>query len=109
MRTASSSAPASSASAPPTGSRAPASAWCCSKRAVVPTIPVAGMALILGIDRFMSEARALTNITGNAVATVVISASEKELDRERMALALDGKLDDEVVVPVIEPALVPAR
>jgi len=84
-----------------------------STLAVVPTIPVAGMALILGIDRFMSEARALTNITGNAVATVVISASENELDRERMALALDGKLDDEVVMmpelPAIEPALVPAR
>ncbi len=84
-----------------------------SPLAVVPTIPVAGMALILGIDRFMSEARALTNITGNAVATVVISASENELDRERMALALDGKLDDEVVMmpelPAIEPALVPAR
>jgi len=84
-----------------------------STLAVVPTIPVAGMALILGIDRFMSEARALTNITGNAVATVVISASENELDRERMALALDGKLDDEVVMmpelPAIEPALAPAR
>ncbi len=84
-----------------------------STLAVVPTIPVAGMALILGIDRFMSEARALTNITGNAVATVVISASEKELDRERMALALDGKLDEEVAVvpelPSIEPALAPAR
>jgi len=84
-----------------------------STLAVVPTIPVAGMALILGIDRFMSEARALTNITGNAVATVVISASENELDRERMALALDGKLEDEVAVmpelPAVEPALVPAR
>lgn len=84
-----------------------------STLAVVPTIPVAGMALILGIDRFMSEARALTNITGNAVATVVISASENELDRERMALALNGKLDDEVaLVPelsAVEPALVPAR
>ncbi|MBL8460752.1 MAG: C4-dicarboxylate transporter DctA, partial [Zoogloea sp.] len=60
-----------------------------------------------------SEARALTNITGNAVATVVISASENELDRERMALALNGKLDDEVaLVPelsAVEPALVPAR
>ncbi|HRH75220.1 MAG TPA: dicarboxylate/amino acid:cation symporter [Zoogloea sp.] len=84
-----------------------------STLAVVPTIPVAGMALILGIDRFMSEARALTNITGNAVATVVISASENELDRERMALALDGKLEDEVAVmpelPAVESALVPAR
>jgi len=43
-------------------------------------IPVAGLALILGIDRFMSEARALTNIIGNAVATLVISKWEKELD-----------------------------
>ena len=41
--------------------------------AVVPTIPVAGMALILGIDRFMSECRALTNFVGNGVATVVVS------------------------------------
>jgi aerobic C4-dicarboxylate transport protein len=48
--------------------------------AVVPTIPVAGMALILGIDKFMSECRALTNFVGNGVATVVISKWEKELD-----------------------------
>jgi len=48
--------------------------------AVVPSIPVAGLALILGIDRFMSEARALTNFIGNGVATVVVSHWEKELD-----------------------------
>ncbi len=48
--------------------------------AVVPSIPVAGLALILGIDRFMSEARALTNFVGNGVATVVVSHWEKELD-----------------------------
>jgi aerobic C4-dicarboxylate transport protein len=48
--------------------------------AVVPTIPVAGMALILGIDRFMSECRALTNFIGNGVAAVVVSHWEKELD-----------------------------
>ncbi|HLF95986.1 MAG TPA: dicarboxylate/amino acid:cation symporter [Methylococcaceae bacterium] len=48
--------------------------------AVVPAVPVAGLALILGIDRFMSEARALTNFIGNGVATVVISHWEKELD-----------------------------
>lgn len=48
--------------------------------AVVPTIPVAGMALILGIDKFMSECRALTNFVGNGVAAVVISKWEKELD-----------------------------
>jgi aerobic C4-dicarboxylate transport protein len=40
---------------------------------IVPTIPVAGMALILGIDRFMSEARALTNLVGNAVATLGVA------------------------------------
>ncbi len=56
--------------------------------AVVPTIPVAGLALILGIDRFMSEARALTNFIGNGVATVVVAHWEKELDRDAMNAAL---------------------
>jgi aerobic C4-dicarboxylate transport protein len=56
--------------------------------AVVPTIPVAGLALILGIDRFMSEARALTNFVGNGVATVVVSKWEKELDTEMMNKAM---------------------
>jgi aerobic C4-dicarboxylate transport protein len=59
---------------------------------VVPTIPLAGMALILGIDRFMSEARALVNMIGNAVATVVMAAWEGELNRDRLRLALDGRL-----------------
>jgi aerobic C4-dicarboxylate transport protein len=48
--------------------------------AVVPTIPVAGLALILGIDRFMSEARSLTNFVGNGVAAIVVSRWENELD-----------------------------
>ena len=52
--------------------------------AVVPSVPVAGLALILGIDRFMSEARALTNFIGNGVAAVVISKWEKELDHDKM-------------------------
>ena len=52
--------------------------------AVVPSIPVAGLALILGVDRFMSEARALTNFIGNGVATLVISHWEKELDHEAL-------------------------
>jgi aerobic C4-dicarboxylate transport protein len=56
--------------------------------AVVPTIPVAGMALILGIDRFMSECRALTNFIGNGVATIVVSKWEKELDHDRLASEL---------------------
>ncbi|MBP7779867.1 MAG: dicarboxylate/amino acid:cation symporter [Acidobacteria bacterium] len=52
--------------------------------AVVPTIPVAGLALILGIDRFMSEARSLTNFVGNGVATIVVSRWEGELDMEAL-------------------------
>lgn len=51
---------------------------------VVPTIPVAGMALILGIDRFMSGARALVNMIGNGVATVVVARWEGELDRDQL-------------------------
>jgi aerobic C4-dicarboxylate transport protein len=56
--------------------------------AVVPTVPIAGMALILGIDRFMSECRALTNFVGNAVATLVVARWEGELDREALHAAL---------------------
>ena len=51
---------------------------------VIPTIPVAGMALILGIDRFMSMCRASVNMIGNGVATVVVSRWEKEIDRETL-------------------------
>ncbi|UIF86531.1 dicarboxylate/amino acid:cation symporter [Cupriavidus necator] len=66
--------------------------------AVVPTIPVAGMVLILGIDRFMSECRALTNIIGNGVATVVVSAWERELDRKKLNRVLQhGGRDAEVL------------
>ena len=57
----------------------------------VPTIPVAGLALILGIDRFMSEARALTNLIGNGVATVVAAKWENELDLKQLEAALDPK------------------
>ena len=56
--------------------------------AVVPTVPVAGMALILGIDRFMSECRALTNFIGNGVAAVVVSKWENELDHDQLAREL---------------------
>jgi aerobic C4-dicarboxylate transport protein len=54
--------------------------------AVVPTIPVAGMALILGIDRFMSEARAVVNMIGNGVATVVMARWESELDADKLKI-----------------------
>jgi aerobic C4-dicarboxylate transport protein len=66
---------------------------------VVPTIPVAGMALILGIDRFMSEARALVNVIGNGVATIVISRTEGELDLVRLNAALDGKILEAMRAP----------
>jgi aerobic C4-dicarboxylate transport protein len=59
---------------------------------VVPAIPAAGMALLLGIDRIMSTLRAIVNITGNAVATVLMASLEGELDRSRMARVLSGSL-----------------
>jgi aerobic C4-dicarboxylate transport protein len=52
--------------------------------AVVPDIPVEGIAIIYGVDKFMSECRALTNIIGNAVATVVVSRWENQLDEEQL-------------------------
>ncbi|MRX09637.1 C4-dicarboxylate transporter DctA [Pseudoduganella sp. FT25W] len=55
---------------------------------VVPDIPVAGMALILGIDRFMSECRALTNFVGNGVAALVVSNWEKELNHDTLKAEL---------------------
>jgi aerobic C4-dicarboxylate transport protein len=58
---------------------------------VVPSVPVAGMALILGIDRFMSECRALTNLVGNAVATIVVARWEGELDKDRLNAAMAGE------------------
>jgi aerobic C4-dicarboxylate transport protein len=53
--------------------------------------PVAGMALLLGVDRFMSQVRATTNILGNGVAAIVVSRWEGELDRTRMEARLDGR------------------
>jgi aerobic C4-dicarboxylate transport protein len=77
--------------------------------AVIPTIPVAGLALILGIDRFMSEARALTNLIGNGVATVVVSRWENELNVARMKQVLDGELEPlglgEAALAMVEPEL----
>ena len=55
---------------------------------VVPSIPVAGMALILGVDRFMSECRSLTNFVGNAVATIVVARWEHAVDLDRLRRVL---------------------
>ncbi|REC46488.1 dicarboxylate/amino acid:cation symporter [Chryseobacterium pennipullorum] len=57
--------------------------------AVVPEIPIAGMTLILGIDKFMSECRALTNVIGNSVATVVVANWEKQLDKGQLEYCLN--------------------
>jgi aerobic C4-dicarboxylate transport protein len=62
-------------------------------------VPVAGLALILGIDRFMSEARALTNLIGNGVATIVVARWVGELDTERLRTHLDHPTPDETDEP----------
>jgi aerobic C4-dicarboxylate transport protein len=60
---------------------------------------VAGLALILGIDRFMSEARALTNLIGNGVATVVVAKWTNDLDTERMRRVLNNETPAEAEAP----------
>jgi aerobic C4-dicarboxylate transport protein len=57
----------------------------------VGTVPVAGLTLLLGVDRFMSEMRALTNLVGNGVATIVVAKWENEFDAERARRVLDGE------------------
>jgi aerobic C4-dicarboxylate transport protein len=71
---------------------------------VVPSVPVAGMALILGIDRFMSECRALTNFVGNAVATIVVARWENELDEAQLARVLSGRPAEPAPAAVLHPA-----
>ncbi|MGY6272321.1 dicarboxylate/amino acid:cation symporter [Achromobacter denitrificans] len=71
---------------------------------VVPSVPVAGMALILGVDRFMSECRALTNLVGNATAAVVVARWEGELDKEQLHAALEGELQAPAAVEAPAPA-----
>ncbi|WP_295988546.1 dicarboxylate/amino acid:cation symporter [uncultured Variovorax sp.] len=68
-------------------------------------VPVAGLALILGIDRFMSEARALTNLIGNGVATIVVAKWTNELDEAR----LQAGLDNETWVEAQEPEVLDAE
>ncbi|WP_404294648.1 dicarboxylate/amino acid:cation symporter (plasmid) [Microvirga sp. RSM25] len=73
---------------------------------VVPSVPVAGMALILGIDRFMSECRAMTNCVGNAVASLVVARWEGELDQAQLKAALLGHRLAETVTgqpPITHP------
>jgi aerobic C4-dicarboxylate transport protein len=74
--------------------------------AAFPTIPVAGLTLLLGVDRFMSEARAITNLIGNAVATMVVARWDNALDLERARAILNGQpppvREVEVVAVIVE-------
>jgi len=67
----------------------------------VGTVPVAGLALILGIDRFMSEARALTNLVGNGVATIVVAKWTGELDTKRLHAGLNNETWTEAEAPEV--------
>jgi aerobic C4-dicarboxylate transport protein len=72
--------------------------------AAFPSVPVAGLALIIGIDRFMSEARALTNLIGNGIATVVVAKWEGALDEARMRRLLNGEaVEERRAQPKAEP------
>src|SRR5262249_40108940 len=77
---------------------------------VIPTIPVAGMALILGIDRFMSMCRATVNMVGNGVATIVVARWEKELSpatlQKNMGLPFETAIATSPAVVDDPPALV---
>ena len=64
--------------------------------AAFPVVPVAGLALLIGIDRFMSEARSLTNLIGNGVATVVVARWEGALDEGRMNRLLNGEVVEDL-------------
>jgi aerobic C4-dicarboxylate transport protein len=63
-------------------------------------IPVAGMVIILGVDRFLSECRALTNFIGNAVATIVVSRWEGVLDHDKLRAAMQGKPSPAAATPI---------
>nr|MBC7613980.1 C4-dicarboxylate transporter DctA [Pseudopedobacter sp.] len=63
---------------------------------VLKIIPVEGMAILLGVDRFMSEARAITNMIGNGIASVVIAKSEKEFDELKYQNAISPQFDDKL-------------
>ena len=63
-----------------------------STLSAVKVIPIEGLALLLGVDRFMSEARAITNFIGNGVATIFLANNEKEFNREQMDAAFANEV-----------------
>ncbi len=80
-----------------------------STLSTIKVIPIEGLALLLGVDRFMSEARAITNFIGNGVATVWIANNEKEFDRQKMSVAFsevavtEDIVDDNIRATTINP------
>ena len=69
-----------------------------STLSTIKVIPIEGLALLLGVDRFMSEARAITNFIGNGVATIWLANNEKEFDREKMAYAFRNIASTEDII-----------
>ena len=67
-------------------------------------VPVAGLTLLLGVDRFMSEARAITNLIGNGVATVVVAKWESAFDADKAARVLAGDYYDDDLLPLADVA-----
>jgi len=72
--------------------------------ATVSSIPVAGITLLLGIDRFMSEMRSLVNLIGNAVATIVVARWEKQFDDKRAQTVLNGGSTASIDLPAYQPS-----
>jgi len=73
--------------------------------AVIPDLPIAALALLVGVDRFMSECRALTNFVGNGVGCLVIARWEGDLDREKLTAELDrGPVDEVAILERVEPS-----
>ncbi len=75
------------------------------------TVPIAALAILLGVDRFMSEARAITNLIGNGIATIVVAKWENACDEDRLQAALDGDLDQVEPEALMseDPALIPVE
>ena len=65
-------------------------------------VPIESIAILLGVDRFMSEARAITNLIGNGVASVVIAKSENEFDQEAYKRAISPKTAEDVITSAYE-------
>jgi aerobic C4-dicarboxylate transport protein len=76
--------------------------------AAFPSVPVAGLALLVGVDRFMSEARALTNLIGNGIATVVVARWDGALDVARMNSVLNGDAVPPSEMPAVDGVVQPA-